>query len=188
MAKTIASWGYEVYGFDTKQYLEAFTGNGRGLNQDQMAGDVRHIAEVVRSVSQKRVILVGWSQGAGMAVVANSGTPTGSPIRGVLTLGLPDSAVLGWDWRATLASLARRALDQPSFAIKPLLRSGSTPIWMIHGLADEYTTPETGRALFQAATEPKQLQEIAGANHRFTGHQDELFRSMKQGLDWIVTK
>ena len=44
------------------------------------------------------------------------------------------------------------------------------------------------RINFQAAREPKRLQEIAGANHSFDGHRNELFRSMKEGLEWIAGK
>jgi len=171
MAKTIASWGYEVYGFDTKKYLEAFSQDGAKLSRDQLAGDMRRLTEQVGVISKKLVILVGWSQGAGMAVAAVSGGQARSPIHGVITLGLPESAVLGWDWKATLAIVARRDPDQPTFPVKPLLGNiAPTPIWMIHGSEDEYTTPETARELFQAVSAPKQLREIGGANHRFDGH------------------
>jgi type IV secretory pathway VirJ component len=189
MAKTIASWGYEVYGFDTKKYLEAFSQDGAKLSRDQLAGDMRRLTEQVGVISKKLVILVGWSQGAGMAVAAVSGVQAQSPIHGVITLGLPESAVLGWDWKATLAIIARREPDQPTFSVKQLLGNlAPTPIWMIHGSEDEYTTPETARKLFQAVSAPKQLREIGGANHRFDGHQDELYRSLKEGLEWIATR
>ena len=189
MGKNIASWGYEVYGFDTKKYLEGFSQDGAKLSRDQLADDMRRLAEQVGGITKKPVILVGWSQGAGMAVAAASGSQVRSSIQGILTLGLPESAVLGWDWKATLAIIARREPDQPVFTVKPLLRSvAPTPVWMIHGLDDEYTTPESGRNLFQAASEPKHLQEIAGANHRFDGHQDELYRSLEEGLAWIAAK
>jgi len=185
MATTIASWGYEVYGFDTREYLEAFSDKKIALSRDQMSEDMRQLADAVSSVSRKPIVFVGWSQGAGMAVTANAGQRPSGSIRGIVTVSLPESAVLGWDWKATLATLARRAPDQPAFAIKPLLVGISMPIWMIHGSEDEYTSAEMGRALFQAASEPKRFHEIRGANHRFEGHRAELYRSIKEGLDWI---
>lgn len=189
MGKTIASWGYPVYGFDTKKYLEDFSRDGAKLSRDQLAGDMKHLAELVGDISKKPVILVGWSQGAGMAVAAVSGSQTRGQIHGVLTLGLPEWAVLGWDWKATLAILARREPDQPTFRVKPLLGSiAPAPIWMIHGSEDEYTTSEAGRALFLAASEPRRLVEIAGANHGFDGHKDELYRCLKEGLAWIASE
>lgn len=186
MARTITSWGYEVFGFDTKKYLEGFSQDGANLSREQMTADMRAVAGQVGSLTKKRVILVGWSQGAGMAVAAASDSPARGPVHGVVTLGLPQSAVLGWDWKATLAVIARREPDQPSFAMKPLLpRVAPRPLWMIHGTQDEYTTPEVARGLFNLASEPKRIEEIPGANHRFDGHQDEFYSSLKKGLAWI---
>ena len=189
IAREIGSWGYDVYGFDTKKYLEAFSQNGSTLSQSQLADDMRLLATQLRAGSAIPVIFVGWSQGAGMAVAAAAGSPANNSIQGVVTLGLPESAVLGWDWKATLAVIARREPDQPAFPVKPLLHNiAPKPIWMIHGSEDEYTSLDAERALFQSVNEPKRLDEIAGANHRFDGHLDELFRSLKAGLQWIIGK
>ncbi|HBY62062.1 MAG TPA: hypothetical protein DEH78_19760 [Solibacterales bacterium] len=188
MARNIASWGYDVYGFDTKKYLETFTGDGPALSAQDLASDIRLVASQVAGAPRRRVVLVGWSQGASMSVAAVSGVKAASPIAGVVTLGLPETGVLGWDWKATLAIIARREPDQPTFAVKPLLPAASpTPLWMIHGSEDEYTTPEVARSLFEATREPKILEEIQGANHRFDGRQDELYRSLKKGLAWIAS-
>ncbi len=186
ISRSMAAWGYEVFGFDTKAYLEMFSRNGAKLSQRQLALDMRQLAGGVRDVSTKPVILVGWSQGAAMAVAAASGAGGGGPIRGVVTLGLPDSAVLGWDWKATLAILSRRLPDQPTFRVKPLLSmTAPLPLWMVYGSEDEYTTPATARELFQGAVEPKRLREIPGANHHFDAHQDELFQAVREALRWI---
>ncbi len=186
ISRTISSWGYDVYGFDTKKYLESFSEGGTKLSQQELTADMRSLAGQVAGASKRRVILVGWSQGAGMAVAAASGLQSPGPIQGILTLGLPESAVLGWDWKATLAVIARREPDQPSFTVKPLLpKVAPAPLWMICGSDDEYTTVESARSLFHSANEPKRMEEIAGANHRFDGHQDELYSSLKKGLAWI---
>jgi dienelactone hydrolase len=188
MGRTIALWGYDVYGFDTKKYLETFTDSGAKLSPQNLASDVRLVASQVSGASHRRVVLVGWSQGASMSVAAVSGLKSTTPIAGVVTLGLPETGVLGWDWKATLAIVARREPDQPTFAVKPLLPGTSPmPVWMIHGTEDEYTTPEVANSLFQATREPRTLEEIEGANHRFDGHQDELYRSLKKGLSWIAS-
>ncbi len=189
MGRTIATWGYDVYGFDTKAYLEACSEGGAKLSQQELASDLRGLAGEVAGISKRRVILAGWSQGAGMAVAAAAGgLERGGPIAGIVTLGLPEEAVLGWDWKATLAALARRAPDQPGFAVRPLLeRVAPIPVWMIYGTKDEYTRAETERGLYEAAGEPKRLEVIAGANHRFEGHEGELYRSLRRGLEWIVS-
>lgn len=187
MSKNVAAWGYDVYGFDIRKYLETFSANGAHLSREQLAEDVRRLADEVYARSRKPVILMGWSQGAGMAVAAAAASAGNRTIRGVITLGLPESVVLGWDWKAALYTVARREPDQPKFPVRPLMASVTPkPIWMIHGSADEYTSLGDARTLFAAAAEPKHLDEIAGANHRFDGHQEELYRSLKAGLEWIT--
>src|SRR5262245_31290456 len=70
MANTVATFGYEVYGFDTKEYLEANSQNGAKLSRDDLSADMRRLAEQVSTLAGKPVLFVGWSQGAGMAIAA----------------------------------------------------------------------------------------------------------------------
>jgi type IV secretory pathway VirJ component len=189
MARSIGSWGYDVYGFDTKKYLERFSQSGQPLTIEDMTADVAQIAARVGELAKKPVVLVGWSQGAAMAVAATSGAGDHGGVGGVVAIGLPDRGALGWDWKATVASMAGREINQPMFSVRPLLaKSKQTHIWMIHGLSDEYTNAQVCRELYQAAAGPKQLHEVAGANHRFDGHTDELNRWLQEGLQWAVSK
>lgn len=189
MARAITTWNYDVYALDTKQYLETFSQNGSKLSVEQLSTDMRSMAEQLRGRSSRPLIFVGWSQGAAMAVAAAAGNPARTVIRGVLTIGLPEVGVLGWDWKATLATLARREPNQPLFQARPLLGSVSPiPVWMIHGSRDEYTTSGAAQSLFQATSEPKHYEEIDGADHRFDGQFSKLCQSMKAGLEWISTR
>jgi fermentation-respiration switch protein FrsA (DUF1100 family) len=105
---------------------------------------------------------------------------------GVLALGLPESAVLGWSWKDTLAVVARREPDEPRFSVKPLLPAVSpTPLCMIHASQDEYTTAAMTRSLYILANQPKRLVEIEGGNHRFDGKRAELFQALREGLEWV---
>lgn len=58
---------------------------------------------------------------------------------------------------------------------------------MIRGTNDESTPPEKALALFHAAPQPKRLCEVSRANHRFDGHQPELFQALRSGLGWIAS-
>ena len=46
LAKQVATWGYDVYGLDTKAYLESFTGK-RTLQETDVMTDLRTLAEAV---------------------------------------------------------------------------------------------------------------------------------------------
>ena len=184
IAQTVSSWGYDVYGFDTKKYLEGFSQGSARLSAAEMRQDLRGVVDWVWSRRPKSVTILGWSQGAGMAVLAAH--DKAARVDGVLTLGLPESAVLGWNWKDALAVLARREPDEPHFSVTPLLPAvAPTPLWMIHGSRDEYTTPEATRNLYALAKEPKRLVEIEGGNHRFDGKRSELFQAVREGLEWV---
>ena len=69
MAKTIASWGYDVYGLDTKDYLSSFTGKTT-LKETEVMSDFRALARWISHGRPDPVILVGWSEGAGLCLLA----------------------------------------------------------------------------------------------------------------------
>jgi len=187
IAETMTRWGYDVYGFDTKRYLESFSENGTSLTPDLMRQDIQTAARWIRARGARRVVIVGWSQGAAMGVLAATDKPDG--IDGVITLGLPQSAVLGWNWKDSLTVLARREPDEPHFSVGPLMRRlAPVPLWMIHGTEDEYTTPEQARILFAGARDPRRLVEIQGGNHHFDGRLAEFYRALQEGLEWVGTQ
>ena len=68
IAQEASSWGYDVYGFDTKHYLESFTGKTM-LSEADVMKDMRSVASAIRSDAGERVIFIGWSEGAGLGVL-----------------------------------------------------------------------------------------------------------------------
>jgi pimeloyl-ACP methyl ester carboxylesterase len=181
VAQAMCAWGYDIYGFDTRSYLES----GADISVSEMQRDLTDVIAWICSRGPKRVTLLGWSHGAGMAVLAAQQW-AGVPVNGVITLGLPEAAVLAWNWTGTIASLVRRDPGQPAFGMTALLPNvAPAPLWMIHGDADEYTTPATAERLYRAAAEPKRLISIRRANHRFDGARGELFHALQQGLEWV---
>jgi alpha/beta superfamily hydrolase len=176
-----------VYGLDTKRYLEGFTGDGLSLAPRQMAGDMETLGRWTGERDGRSCTFVGWSQGAAMGVLAISTAEGKDAFSGLVAVGLPESAVLGWTWKDTLASAARREPDEPHFAVEPLLHDvAPEPVWMIHASGDEYTTPAVARRLFAAAGPSGRFIEIEGGNHRFDGKKDEFYGRLREGLDWVA--
>src|SRR5262245_5100914 len=58
IAETVASWGYDVYGLDTRQYLESFTGKVP-LQASDVMGDFRQLAQRAKVAGGQRIALVG---------------------------------------------------------------------------------------------------------------------------------
>ena len=67
VAETASSWGYAVYGFDTKRYLESFTTGKSALRPEEVMADMRILAEKLRRSSGDGFIFAGWSELQGLA-------------------------------------------------------------------------------------------------------------------------
>jgi alpha-beta hydrolase superfamily lysophospholipase len=185
MGATMASWGYDVFALDTKSYLEAFTGT-TNLQPRDVAGDLHAIAEWIAPGPGKRVILAGWSEGAGLAVLAAAAPQYQSKYSGLVTLGLSDSNVLGWRWSDDLTYLTKRPPNEPTFSCLALIpRVAPVPVVMLQSSHDEYVSPQESRQLFEAAAEPKRHVVIEARNHRFDGNLQEFYRRLQEALQWV---
>ena len=182
-AKTIATWGRDVYGIDTKQYLTAFTGR-TVLSEEEIAGDMRRIAEAVSP--DGKLILAGWSEGAGLVVLAAARDK--GRYAGVVTMGLLDRNVRAWRWQDNLTRITRTQPNEPTFsALREIGGVAPLPLAMIQSTADEYVPMEESKRLFAAAKEPKKYAEVRAQNHRFDGGRPEFYRQLKAMLEWIDT-
>jgi uncharacterized protein len=113
---------------------------------------------VARIDYREPVALLGHSFGG--AVVINAGT-----------LGRQVSAV------AAISSQLAGAHVVADLAPRPLL--------LVHGTADTILSHQSSEAIFERAAEPKTLNLVAGADHRFSAHGDELFELV---AGWLIEK
>jgi len=185
MAQTIASFGYDVFGLDTRHYLSSFTGKTT-LKETEVMSDFRRIAEWMSPESKRPVALVGWSEGAGLCLLAASAAENKRTFSGLITLGLPESNVLGWRLVDMLTYLTKKDPDEPSFkSIDYLAGVSPLPLVMIQSSQDDWVSLEAARKMFVVAGEPKRFISIEARNHHFDGNTEEFYRSMRESLQWI---
>jgi uncharacterized protein len=185
IAQTMSSWGYNIYAWDTKTYLESFTRN-RPLTEPDVMGDFHEVAGWIQQQCSKPITLVGWSEGAGLCLLGAASEQNKRAFNGLVTLGLDDENILGWRWTDYLTYLTRSAPNEPKFKSGPYMdRVSPLPFWLLQSTGDQYVSVDVSRKLFDAAHEPKHYLLIDGSNHRFDGNHDGLFRSLKQALDSI---
>jgi dienelactone hydrolase len=186
LAETAASWGYEVYGLDTKRYLESFTTSKGALRPEDVMTDMRMLAEKLRRSSGDRFVFAGWSEGAGLAVLAGGPEENKKTFRGIVAIGLTDSTVLGWRWTDNVTYVTKRAPDEPAVATASYLpKIAPLPFLQIQSSGDEYTSVPLSKKLFEAAREPKRFSLVQAQDHRFDGNQSEFFRALREGLNWM---
>lgn len=96
VAEVLASRGFFVVGFDVKDYLEAFTSGKATLRAEDEPGDYKVLADFAARGANRKPILIGVSEGAGLSVLAATDPGTRASIAGVIGLGMPDLNELGW--------------------------------------------------------------------------------------------
>jgi uncharacterized protein len=185
MGAAMASWGYDVFAIDTRNYLKSFTATTT-LQQRDVAGDFYLLAEWAAPQPGERVLLVGWSAGAGLVVLAAASPKYQSQYAGVLTLGLGDRNVIGWRWQDDLTYLTKRPADEPTFSCLAVMpRVAPVPLVMLQSSRDEYVSAQESHQLFEAAQEPKRYFMIQAQNHRFDGNLQEFYRRLEDALQWV---
>jgi pimeloyl-ACP methyl ester carboxylesterase len=183
VAAQVAGWGYDLYGIDTKAYLEGFTGKV-GLRETDVMSDIRMLSEAVRG--KRRVTLIGWSEGAGLMTLAAAAASKGA-YAGLITMGLGDRNVLGWRFADNFTYLTRREPNEPTFsALSYVSRVSPLLLVMLQSTNDEYVGRDEANRIYGAAAEPKRFVLVKAQNHRFDGAQQEFFKQLKQALEWTA--
>lgn len=186
MAEQLQAAGYDVYGLDTRRYLQSFTESG-GLKTSDIGGDFRQIVDWIRQGSNQPILFVGWSEGAGLALVAASDPQNKKQFSGVVAIGMTEDNILQWRWSDTWAEMEKKVPKEPTFASSEFVGLvAPLPLFVISSSHDEYVTLEATRSLFARAREPKKLAIIEARDHKYGGNTDEFFRTLKQSLTWIV--
>ena len=186
IAAEMAKAGYDVYGFDTKHYLESFTTDAGALKEEDVQRDLAQVAKWMQTRWRERITLVGWSQGAGMAVLAAASPDDQTVFNGVLTFGLSNTAVLGWRLRDDVTYITGADPDEPMFHTNDYIpKVAPLPLYMIQSSGDQFIAKEEAEGLFAAAQQPKLYKAVQAQNHAFDGNTEGLFQALREGLAWV---
>ena len=187
IANGASSSGYDVFGWDTRSYLAGFTPGGKPtLTEAQVMADFRAMSGVLSPRNPEKMVVGGWSEGGGLALLGAAAPQNRAVFRGLLTIGLPDRGFLGWRLVDNITYLTKREPDEPHFDSIPLLpRVSPLPIAMIHSSGDEYVRLDLARRMFDTAAQPKRFFLVEARNHRYEGNQADFFRVLGEALEWL---
>ena len=181
----LAKAGYDTYCFDTRGYLESFTGP-EVLNTAEIASDFYQVARWIEREGGKRILLMGWSEGAGLGLAAAADGKNQAIFEGLAAIGAPMENILAWHWKDIGATMTKKVPHEPTFkSVEFMSKVSPLPLLIIASASDEYVTPEETRTLFSAAREPKRLVLIEARDHKYSGNADGFFRALQEGLHWI---
>jgi len=186
VSEFLASKGFFVVGFDSREYLESMTSGKSGVRVEDEPADYRVLAEFAAQGSRAKPILIGVSEGAGLSVLAATDSGTRSMIGGVVGLGLPEMNELAWHWKDAVIYVTHGAPKEPLFSAASIIaRVSPLPLAVIHSTHDEYVPVDELNRVFAAAREPKQRWMVQASNHRFSDNLDEFDQRLLEALEWV---
>src|SRR5215813_5181821 len=114
ISEKLAKSGYDTYCFDTRRYLESFTGRTI-LSTTEIASDLNQVARWIEAKNNNRVLLVGWSEGAGLGLAAAADGANQKIFEGLLAIGIPEENLLSWHWMDIVAAFTKSVPHEPTF-------------------------------------------------------------------------
>ena len=189
-AQQLAHIGFAVAGIDSKIYLRQFSSTATPLTTKQLASDYADVAKALRQYARVEpntpVLIYGWSLGAGFAIAAGADQATRSNWAGVISIGLPRQNQLVSGVGGNHADLKSDAYSSYGFRSRDLMASiAPVPLVMIQSTTDTASPIKVGRALFDAAAQPKQFVLIKASNHRFSGAREEFYAALSNAAQWM---
>lgn len=185
MAKQMASWGYDVYGLDTRAYLKTF-GRDAGLSKAQAAEDFGAVAAAVADGGGNRVVLMGWSAGAALAVLGGTREQNKQLLLGVVAVSLPKEGELGWNWTDRLTFLPFVKWRGPFFScLEYVPKVAPLPLLIIQSSHDRWVPEQDRKELFEVAVRPRRRVLLHAGGHSFPGARPEFFTELRNGLNWV---
>jgi len=189
VAELLSASGWFVVGLDSKAYLSSFTKGDVTLVPADVPRDLAALLDHAAPRAGAATLLVGVSEGAGLAVLAAGDDAVKARAAGVIALGLPDKNELGWRFRDSLIYVTKGLPREPLFSAAEVIgRVAPLPVAAIHSTHDEFVPVDEVRKVMDRAKDPKRLWLVEAQNHRFEGGRAELARALAEAVDWIRTR
>jgi fermentation-respiration switch protein FrsA (DUF1100 family) len=186
VAEFLSGKGYFVVGLDCRAYLSSFTRGGTTLSPTDVPGDFLALVDYASRGASAPPVLVGVSEGAALAVLAATSDLTKSKVAGLVGLGLPDQAELGWRFRDSIIYVTKGVPKEPLFSTTEVIsKVAPLPMVAIHSTKDEFVSVDEVSRVMSRALEPKQLWLIEADNHRFSGKEEVLNQKLLDAIAWI---
>jgi fermentation-respiration switch protein FrsA (DUF1100 family) len=182
--RRLVAWGYPVAGFDAHDYVTHLGGEPT-TTPERVAHDYQTMIDAARHAlslpASLRVVLVGVSRGAGLAVVAAGEPLLRDELAGVVVAGLTkEEEYVRWYRRIGPHRSETREMVQ---IYEYLTFLAPLPITVIQSTRDKYLPAESARALFGPDKPGRQLIAIDARNHSFAGARDEMYAAVKSAID-----
>jgi dienelactone hydrolase len=187
IAAHIAATGKTVVGFDAKEYLLSFGNSQRPVSPNEVTSDYHELISVaVRQPGvdlSARLVLAGWSLGAGYSVLVASDPIVKERIDRVVAVSLPIYNELAWKPSDALIYITHGTPREKVFDARQFVtKLNPVPIVILNATDDDTSPSRESQSLFNLASGPKHLYLVRASGHHFEGGEPEFYRDLDEGL------
>jgi fermentation-respiration switch protein FrsA (DUF1100 family) len=181
----LSEWGYAAVGFSAREYVHHLGKDA--LLPREVALDYEAIIRTAESAlglpPPTRIVLVGKSRGAGLAVAAAGPQMLKPLLAGILAVGLTGEEEYVHRLRR---ARPRQLVMLQTYSYLPQL--GEVPVAVIQSTRDKYVPADEARRLFGPDTPSRELVAIDSDDHDFGGKRERLYDEMERSLQWLVQR
>lgn len=186
--RALVQWGYPSAGMEARDYLDHLGDLREKATPRRLARDyarlLAHARHELGLAATRPSVLVGFSRGAGLAVLAASQRSLRTHLIGVVAVALTDE-----EDELRLEPESPESDPDLRDRINPyhlLPRLGSLPVAVIQSTRDHYVAATDARQLFGPDTSSRHLVAIESGGHTFGGARDKLLETLRASLRWIT--
>jgi len=187
--RALVQWGYPAAGMEARDYLDHLGDLEQHATPGRVAADYAHLIRAARRElgldGNVGAVLVGFSRGAGLAVLAAGQSALRPRVLGVVAMALTDEE----DELALDPVAGTEEAPRPSVVINPyrlLPAVEALPVAVIQSTRDRYVAAADARPLFGPDSSSRRLVVIDSDGHTFGGARDQLLDSLRSSLEWIA--
>jgi pimeloyl-ACP methyl ester carboxylesterase len=189
----LARWGYPLAGFSARHYLEhlGFEATTPAHVAEDYGDLIAFAKKALDLPGSTPTVLVGFSRGSGLAVVAAAQSELQPLLGGVLAVALIDEEEYVRDDRAPTSRDPRHLSDRRLATMRPydeLAALERLPVAVIQSTEDSYLPAARARKLFGPDGERRRFYPIRAGGHTFAGAREALYEQARVALDWIVAR
>jgi fermentation-respiration switch protein FrsA (DUF1100 family) len=187
----LARWGYPLEGFSARHYLEhlRFEATTPAHVAEDYGDLIAFAKKALDLPGDTPTVLVGFSRGSGLAVVAAGQSELQPLLGGVLAVALTEEEEYVRDDRARARRDPRNLSDRQLETLRPyevLAGLDRLPLAVIQSTEDSYLPAARARELFGPDGERRRFYAIRAGGHTFAGARDALYEQARLALQWIV--
>jgi dienelactone hydrolase len=187
--RALVQWGYPAAGMEARDYLDHLGDLERRATPRRVAADYAHLIREARRKlgigGNLGAVLVGFSRGAGLAVLAAGQAALRPRLQGVVAMALTDEEdELALDPVADAEDESRPPVVINPYRLLPAVEA--LPVVVIQSTRDRYVPAAEARPLFGADSSSRRLVVIDSDGHTFGGARDQLLDSLRTSLAWIA--